>query len=684
MSDTVGIAESPLDLELDGDRSFTLRERHWQRTYQEAVARKPISVSSETAPIGYAENFTKLLESSDPFIQPDELIVGCCLGTPEDKIDLGFYNAHYPPGYATLLREGLPGIRDRARRRSANETEPHKLAFLRAVEIAYEAACRYAAKYANHARELIELGADPSRTYDLTRIASVCDEIATQAPQSFHGALQLVQFTRLFGGRGCIGRFDQWMYPFYINDIEAGRLTEQGAQELLECLFVKLNHFPEARQASNDSLRNITLGGQTASGEDACNELSYACLEASAKLMLPEPKLNARFFPGSPQRWLTECCRVLAKGGNVLAVYNDEVAVPALSRLGIPLEDARDYCNDGCSELLIGGKSTLRFQVHDALPVLTETVMEGDHHSFETFEDVVSDYKSRLLRYVPDDHGQDYPVTSPYFAATIEDCLEDASSLGARYNIAGSILAQVGNVADGLAAIKKLIYEDGTLEWKDLAAAIDQDYEGCEPLRQMLRNRAPKFGNGDDSVDCLATEVAEFFCDAVHERAQNPKGPGNKRAPGLMCFGIHRKQDISASPDGRRKGDQTASSFSPSVGMDRSGPTAVLRSVASVDLTKASHGSVLDMALHTAILRGEDAFEKFVALIDGFLNVQSTATLQMNIIDRDTLLRARENPDSDEFRTLIVRVWGFSAVFVDLPTALQDHVLARTEHGAFS
>jgi pyruvate-formate lyase len=672
---------SPLDLNLDTGRSFRLRQMHWEGTYREAVTEKCVGGSAGETQIHYAEDFAKLLEASDPFIQPDELIVGSCLVTPEDEIDVGFYNAHYPPGYATLLREGLTGIRDRARRRSAEETDPEKQAFLRAVEIAYDAACRYAEKHADFAREMAVTEADPSRMNDLTRIASACDELATQAPQSFHAALQLVQFTRILGGRGCIGRFDQWMWPFYENDIETGVLTREEAQELLECLFVKINHFPEARQATNDNLRNITLGGQTESGEDACNELSYACLEASARLMLPEPKLNTRFFPGSSPRWLQECCRVLAKGGNVLAVYNDEIAVPALSRLGIPLEDARDYCNDGCSELLIGGKSTLRFQVHDALPVLTETVMESEHRTYETFEDVVADFKSRLMRYVPDDLGKDYPVTSPYFAATIEDCLGNASPK-ARYNIAGSILAQVGNAADGLAAIKKLIFEEAVLTWDELVAAINQDYEGYEPLRQMLRNRPPKYGNDDDYVDGLAKEIAEFFCDAIHENAQNPEGSGNKRAPGLMCFGIHRKGEIPASPDGRRKGDQTANSFSPSVGMDRSGPTAVLRSVAKVDLTKASHGSVLDMALHTAVMQGEEAFEKFVALIDGFLKMKGSATLQMNIMDRDTLLRARENPDADEFRTLIVRVWGFSAVFVDLPTALQDHVLARTEHGA--
>jgi len=197
----------------------------------------------------------------------------------------------------------------------------------------------------------------------------------------------------------------------------------------------------------------------------------------------------------------------------------------------------------------------------------------------------------------------------------------------------------------------------------------------------MILNRAPKYGNDENYVDEIAKEIAEYFCDSVHERACNPEGYGAKWAAGLMCFGLQSKKDLPASPDGRRRGHPTANSFSPAVGMDRSGPTAVFKSVGKVDLTKASHGSVLDMAIHTSALRDGEGFEKLVALVDSFLKMPCTATLQMNVIDRDTLLKARANPESSEYRTLIVRVWGFSAVFVELDPALQEHVLSRTEHG---
>lgn len=669
-----------IQLELNPtSRSFRLREMYWSKTHNKALVRRQMVGSGENTLTGHAKDFATLLEASDPFIQPHELIVGTALAFPQDRksIDLGYYNSHYPPGHETILRMGLAGIRDNARERLKDEKDTKKRDFLRAVEISYDAACRYVKKYADYAEEVAALESDAERKEELKGISAVCHELATGLPTSFHSALQLVQFTRIFGGRGCIGRFDQWMYPFYRNDVDSEKITQQEAQELLECLWIKLNEFA----GNNDSLRNIALAGQTRDGEDACNELTYMCLEASGKLMLPEPKLNVRFFRGSPRKLLMECCRVIAKGVNILAVFNDEVVVPSLSRLGIPIEDVRDYCNDGCSELIMGGRGTIGFQVYDSLTELRETVLQAEHKNYETFDDVMADFKSRLIQFMPKGKGGDAAITFPYFAASIEDCLEKASPTGVRYSIWGTILAQVGNSADGLAATKKLIYEDKTLTWKELIEAIRANYEGYESIRQMIRNRAPKYGNDVDYVDEIAKEIAEYFCEGTHERADNSEGYGGKWAPGLMCFGLQGKRNLPASPDGRRQGDPTANSFSPAVGSDRSGPTAVLKSVAKVDLTKASHGSVLDIALHTSALRGDEGFEKLVALVDSFLKMPCTATLQMNVIDRNTLLKARDNPDADEYRTLIVRVWGFSAVFVELDPALQDHVLSRTEHG---
>lgn len=672
-----------------GSRIDRLREMFWDKTYLQAMVHRPIVGCGENTSTGHARDFAIVLEASEPFIQPHELIVGSCLAVPEDKngIDFGYYNTHYSPGHATLLSWGLAGIRDHGRERLITETDPDKRDFLRAVEISYEAACSYVAKYALRAGEMATEEGDPVRKQELEQIASVCHELATGAPSSFHAALQLFQFVRTLGGYGCVGRFDQWMYPFYKHDIETGALTRQQAQELLECLFIKMNEFSDVNfrgervSVQNDDLRNIMLAGQTVEGKDACNELTYTCLEASGKLMLPEPKLNMRHFPGSPRRLVRECCRVLARGANVLALFNDEVAIPALSRLGVPLEERRDYSNDGCSEFIFGGRCSSHFRVHDALTPLRELVLERAEQPPSTFAEVMADYKSRLTPFMLEGNGEVSPVTFPFFAAIIEDCLETASPAGVRYSLWGSILAETGNAADSLAAMKRLIYEEKALTWADLAAALRADFEGYEPLRQRLLNRMPKYGNDDDDVDEIIREIAEYFCDGVHEKADNPPGPGPKRTAGLMCFAIHSKAQLPASPDGRRQGDPCANSFSPAVGMDRSGPTSALKSVAKVDLTKASFGSVLDLALSSSAIQGEESFEKFVALIETYLAMNSVATLQLNVIDRDTLLKARENPQLPQFRTLIVRVWGFSAVFVELAPALQEHVLSRTQHG---
>ena len=672
------IVEDRIRLEIDPlSRSYKLRELYWNKTHNAGLIHKDVHGSGDNSLTGHGMDFSALLDASDVFIFPDELIVGCHLALPKrGELNLGYYNSHYPPGHERILNMGLTGIRDYSRENLKDVTDPEKRDFFQAVEISYDSACRYVQKYADYTNEMLLLETNPRRKDELKKISDVCYEIATGRPTSFHSALQLFWFTHIFGGKGCIGRFDQWMYPFYKNDVDEGKITRSEAQELLECLWIKLNYFA----GNNDSLRNIALAGQTPDGEDACNELTYKCIEASAKLMLPEPKLNVHFFSGSPKRLLNECCRVIAKGANVLAVFNDEVIVPALSRLGIPIEDARDYCNDGCSELIIGGKGTISFRVHDSLTLLRETVMHAEEHKYETFDDVLSDFKSRLKQFMPEDNGPDDSVTFPFFAASIKDCLEKASPRGARYSIWGEIMAEMGNTADGLSAIKKFIYDDKTITWEKLISSLKSDYKDDEPLRQMLLNRTPKYGNDKDEVDMIMKDIAEYFCDGIHENAKNPYGYGSKRAAGFMSFGIHGKSALPASPDGRKSGDLTANSFSPAVGMDKNGPTAVLKSISKIDLTRASHGSVLDVAFHTTAIRGEDGFNNLVAFVDSFLKMPCTATLQPNVIDRDTLLKARSDPKSHQYRTLVVRVWGFSAVFVELDPALQEHVLSRTEH----
>ena len=626
---------------------------------------------------GRAKDFGAWLEASPPQIQRGELLAGVSLVRLAEggALDMGLYNPHYPPGHHNLLRLGFAGIRDRAKDKLRHETDPAKRDFLEAVAISYDAACGFAEKYGHHLREQAA-AASAEEARELACIADVCLELSCGPPQSFHAALQLFWFVFMFGGRGCIGRFDQWILPFLEDDLRTERLTKAQAQELLESLWIKLNFFA----GNNDSLRNMSLAGQTSEGKDGCNPLTFMCLEATEKLRLPEPKLNVRFFKGSPPELLAACCRVIGKGLSQPAIYNDEVALPGFERVGVPIEDARQYCNDGCEELIVGGKCTIMFNVFDTLSVLNESVFRAAGQPYRTFDEVFADFKQRLKRWMPDDHGAAMAVTFPFFAATIDDCLERASPSAARYHIHGNIIAEAANSADGLAAIKKLIFEERRITWPELIEALRSNYEGHEPLRQMILNRAPKFGNDDDYVDRIAIEVAHHFLDGVHKHARNVPGPGPKRMAGLMSFGLQSKRQLPATADGRRKGDVTANSFSPAPGRDTAGPTAALKSVGKLDATKASFGATLDLALHTSGLSGPDGLQKLMGLVETFLTLPCATTLQVNVIDRETLLRARADPTNPAYRTLIVRVWGFSAVFPELIPALQDHVLARTEH----
>ena len=664
-------------------RIHQLREAFWDRTH-ESFAKPTASPTHDADTLaGRARNFEACLDSMPPQIQDRELLAGVSvLRIPnKNEFGLGHYNRHYPPGHHNLLRFGFTGIRDTTRERLRHETDPAKRDFLEGVAISYDAACRFAEKHGRYLRALAA-DAEPGRAEELARIADACVEISCGPPRSFHAALQLFWFVFVFGGDGCIGRFDQWMWPFLDADLRAGRMTRSEAQELLDCLWIKLNFFGANVNSStpNDSLRNMTLAGQTPDGEDACSELTFMCLEASEKLRLPEPKLNVRFFKGSPRELLVACCRMIAKGLSQPAIYNDEVALPGWLRAGVPIEDARQYCNDGCQELIIGGRCTEAHKVYDTLDALRETVLRAETEPYRDFDEVLADFKTRLERWMPDDHGEPLAVTFPFFAAAIDDCLAEASPSGARYHVHGNIIAEAANSADGLAAIRRLVFEEKLVDWPDLIAALRADYEGHEALRQMILTRVPKYGNDDDYVDTIAAEIARHFLDGVHAHARNPSGAGAKRIPGIMSFGLQGRRKMAASADGRRQGDPTANSFSPVPGRDRSGPTAVINSAAKVDSTRASFGSTLDLTLHTSGLAGSDGLEKLVALVETFLTKPCTTTLQVNVIDRDTLLQAQADRTNPVYRTLLVRVWGFSAVFAELMPELQDHVLQRTEH----
>jgi len=620
----------------------------------------------------------------------------------------GSYTSHVPFGTEKVLNLGYDGIRDEARRRMEEiiRKAPEKteeIDFLRAVTIVHKAASEFALRHAREAERLAMQATDPSRRSELEEIAEICDHVSSKPPRSFHEALQLFWFTCIVmaaENQACIpiGRLDQDLYPFLARDLERGILNKDRAQELLECLWIKLNFESDL---TTDTCRNVTLSGMEEDGSDATNELTYMCLDASLRLRLADPKINVRFHGGSPDRLWTRCCEMVGEGlGGFPAFYNDEALIPGLLRMGIPIEDARLYSCDGCQEIIIPGKG-------DFYPVFTgvnllecvlwtlgltktqgeEKCLISEPSTYMTFEGLMDAFAEKLraaieeaieLGNLRDKALSEYsPV--PFLSSTLEGCMENAmdkTAGGATYNFTGCKGQCFASAANSLAAIKRLVYDEGRLSLGDLMDVLDSDWESHERLRQYAINRVPKYGNDDDYVDSIAVRVAELFIDGVLGNT-NPRG--GPYYPGLFTFHhVSKGLGIGASPDGRRAGDPVSQHLSPVAGTDRNGPTLAINSALKVSCLQPPEGAAFDLRFHPSALTGEKGTKNLESLIRAYMD-GGGLVIQFNVVDSETLREAQRYPE--RFRSLIVRVWGFSAYFVTLNREYQEEIIARTAHG---
>lgn len=674
-----------------------LREMALSKSHMSYVKREMLAATDEgrdTHTIAdRARDFEKYLQESVPFIQDWEIIVGGCslIPTDESTINPGVADTiHNTPDYASVLRMGFGGIREKARSLLAETTNKDKQDYYRAVDISYAAASEFVRGYAELAETMAAMESDAQRGEELLEVSRICSAIATEPATSFREALQLLWFAALLTGvvagrargKGPIGRLDQFLYPFYQKDIQNGAITKEQAQELIECLWVKFNMRNwQTDWRIYDSGNNIILGGVTSDGRDATNELTYMCLDATARVQLVEPKINVRVHAGTSRRLLEESCRVVRMGLGLLSFYNDRNAIPALMSTGISLEDARDYTNDGCTEIYVPGKSDLSFYLCPMLQESHDFLINNDMENYGTFDEFLTAYKKHFASLfkkncIPIAVGSQSRSYSAFFSAMFNNCLErgipDLKG-GAIYNVRGVVLKSIVNCVDALAAIKKFVYDERTVSWEELLSALKADFEGHETLRQKLRNDSPKFGNDEDYVDLIATDLVDFLCD---EAARYEIGTGLNYAVGLMTWLDQGVEHRTPSADGRRSGDLIGSNFSPSPGRDKKGPTAIIHSVNKIDTAKAGHGAVLDLKFHPSAL-AEDGLEKLVFFVDSAMKGDHIITLQINVVDRETLLKAKEKPE--EYRDLLVRVRGFSAYFVDIDPWLQDQIIERTE-----
>mgnify|MGYP004488015143 CR=1 FL=1 len=609
--------------------------------------------------------------------------------------------------FPLVLGQGYGAVLERARERAAEEPGN---AFLEAAVISLEAMIAYIGRYECAVRELAANAPAP-RAAELSRVAEVLAHIATEPARDFYDAVQLVWLTEVAlmhesnASSLSLGRADQYLWPYYEASLTAGESPEL-IRELIQCLYLKLNTIIAVR--STESARffagfpigfNLVVGGVDETGMDASNELSHLLLDVQRDTRLPQPNLSMRVHAGTPDSLLREACDVIRLGDGLPQLFNDEVNIGAFMSRGVAEADARDYAIVGCVELSIPGRM---YGLHDISMFnmlrcleLTLDARPGGFASYgeleRALEDTIAHYVSLMARGC-DTCDLAHRVTSPtpLLSCLVSDCLErglDVTEGGARYNPSGVQGVGTANLADSLVTLRRGVLGDdghgGHVEpmtsYAKLTAAMRRDWtgEGDELLRQAILGRLPKYGNDVDEVDLLGRHFLEFYAHEV-ERYENVRG--GRFQPGSYTVSAHVPLGAAcgATPDGRHAHEQLADGgLSPMAGRDGHGPTASLMSVSKLNNALESNGSLLNVKFSPSALEGETGLAKLAAYIRAFsrLGIQH---IQFNVVDRATLVDAQEHPE--RHRDLVVRVAGYSALFVELSRAIQDDIIRRTEH----
>ena len=681
-----------------------------------------------------------------------------------------FYNGvgHVTVKYWEVLETGFEGIMEKAQKELdgcsvGDGNYARKSHFLEAVILSCKAVIDYAGRYAKLAQEMAAQTSDPVRKQELFVIAENCSRVPAKGAQNFYEACQSFWFVQQLlqmessGHSISPGRFDQYMYPYYKKDMEAGTITREFAQELMDCIWVKLNDLNKCRDAVSAEgfagyslFQNLIAGGQNKEGEDVTNDLSVMCIQASMHVHLPAPSLSVRVWNGSPHEFLIKAAELTRTGIGLPAYYNDEVIIPALQNRGLSLEDAREYNIIGCVEPQKAGKTegwhdAAFFNMCRPLELVFSNGMDkgemvgiptGDVTQMKTFDEFFDAYKKQMeycisLLVNADNaidvaHAERCPL--PFLSCMIDDCLKEGKSVqegGAVYNFTGPQGFGIANMADGLFAIRKLVYEDKKVSMKELKEALAWNYDkgldaqsagdmtemimkamqkagrnvdastaegllktfmGMKPGEQKTQrfkeihdmiDEVPKFGNDIPEVDYFAREVAYTYSKPL-QKYNNPRG--GKFQAGLypVSANVPLGGQTGATPDGRYAHTPVADGVSPSAGKDVKGPTAAATSVSRLDHFIVSNGTLFNQKFHPSALSGREGLEKFVALIRGYFD-QKGMHMQFNVVDRQTLLAAQEH--REKYKHLVVRVAGYSALFTTLSRSLQDDIIRRTEQG---
>lgn len=627
----------------------------------------------------------------------------------------GYHVVNYPK----VITQGISGILAEVRKeleatRIGDDESLRKVNFLKACEIALKAGIQYAKRYAELARDLAKT-AEGRRKSELKKIAGICERVPEHPARSFHEALQSLWFvhalvyleTRAEGASP--GRADQYLYPYFRRDMDEGELTTEKAIELINCLRMKANglrqfsgkYFAEGT-SGEAQFHNITLGGQNAEGKDATNELSYLFLEASKRLKAPHPTLSIRMHSGTPEDFALKAIELCSTGVGYPAFFNDDGNIPFLMELGATLEEARSYALGGCVVPQIPGAvapgqpiplnmaKCLEIALHDGVdPYIVKQRVgpaTGKFEDFKTFDELVKAYQQQLEYFSVDATTimniqrclREQLICPVFNDVLIDDCIKRGKSSlgkGARFEIHYHNARCVIDTADSLAAIKKCVYDDKSISKQELLDALKDNFVGHERAYKLLL-AAPKYGNDDDYVDSIASELYRSWAKTVGTKSA---GYGTRYLPAAYSVGGHviAGAKTGALPDGRLAGKSLADgSVSPCQGSDTKGPTAVLNSAGKIDQGPLV-ATLLNMKFQSSILRTEEDRKNLLFLLKTYFDMGGRH-VQFNTVDRKTLLDAQVHPENH--RNLIVRVAGYSAFFTELSRGMQDEIIARTEH----
>ncbi len=629
------------------------------------------------------------------------------------------------PGHAVLdekiYRLGFDDFKtwiERSKERIAASDDPakgEKLEELEAMSICCDAIVRFAERHAEQARQLAEsAGAD--RQDELLRVAEVCEWVPRRAPRTFHEALQTYWFVHL----GVVielnewdslnpGRIDQYLYPFYRRDIDAGRLTVDGAKELLECFWVKFSNQPappkvgvtEEQSATYNDFTLINVGGVDANGEDAVNELSYLILDVIEEMRLPYTGSCIQLSKANPDRFLLRALEVVRQGFGQPSIFNTDAIHQEFLRAGKSLDDARAGGPSGCVTVSAFGKEScvltgyinwpkiLEIALHDGVDPRTGLRLgpeTGDPRSFTSFDELFEAYRTQLRHFVDlKIEGNSRierlfaeQMPAPFLSVLVEDCIErgqDYNDTGPRYPTTYIQGVGLGTTTDALAAIEEHVFSRGTTPMAELLDGLAAGFAGFEALQGRLIHQSPKFGNDDDRADEIARALFDAYFDVIDGR---PNTKGGCYRVNLLPTTVHVffGEMVGATADGRKAGVPLSDGISPTQGADTRGPTAVIRSVGKIDHVRTG-GTLLNQRFLPDVLRDEAGLRKLGNLVRTFFRLDGHH-IQFNVVDSETLRRAQEAPS--EHRDLIVRVAGYSDYFNNLDRALQEEIIARTAH----